>query len=263
MVAAGRRRRAVMAGVVTPRQRAESKQLPLVPLLPFFPVGRGAAPAAATSWGADGIPALASPLATRSRTPAANPPTPSLRSCRSHRLRPAGRELLQAAPPRLRRGLALPVFLIVPEAHDELTKETLQLARKNLEKEQRILELRNQVQHCHLHLMKKDRLTDLERQKDDIMRFYSPAALLDKLQTSMAKLDVDEESKELHQSTRSSARVPQAGVAPSRRRDIRHTAADTRGPSCWTDDRCRLCCILARSFLFYPLRGPVSERSLL
>ncbi|PVH33141.1 hypothetical protein PAHAL_9G577100 [Panicum hallii] len=185
MVAAGRRRRAVMAGVVTPRQRAESKQLPLVPLLPFFPVGRGAAPAAATSWGADGIPALASPLATRSRTPAANPPTPSLRSCRSHRLRPAGRELLQAAPPRLRRGLALPVFLIVPEAHDELTKETLQLARKNLEKEQRILELRNQVQHCHLHLMKKDRLTDLERQKDDIMRFYSPAALLDKLQSSI------------------------------------------------------------------------------
>ncbi|PUZ42484.1 hypothetical protein GQ55_9G586300 [Panicum hallii var. hallii] len=54
--------------------------------------------------------------------------------------------------------------------------------------------------------MKKDRLTDLERQKDDIMRFYSPAALLDKLQTSMAKLDVDEESEELHQSTRSSAR---------------------------------------------------------
>jgi hypothetical protein len=29
----------------------------------------------------------------------------------------------------------------------------------------------------------EDRLTDLERQKDDIMRFYSPAALLDKLQS--------------------------------------------------------------------------------
>ncbi|CAL4889907.1 unnamed protein product [Urochloa decumbens] len=52
---------------------------------------------------------------------------------------------------------------------DELRKETLQLA---------------------------NRLTDLERQKDDIMRSYSPAALLDKLQTSMAKLD--EESEELH-----------------------------------------------------------------
>ncbi|PWZ06153.1 Uncharacterized protein Zm00014a_017916 [Zea mays] len=43
----------------------------------------------------------------------------------------------------------------------------------------------------------QDRLTDLERQKDDIMRSYSPAALLDKLQTSMAKLD--EESEELQQ----------------------------------------------------------------
>jgi ESCRT-I complex subunit VPS37 len=29
----------------------------------------------------------------------------------------------------------------------------------------------------------QDQLTDLERQKDDIMRSYSPAALLDKLQS--------------------------------------------------------------------------------
>ncbi|CAL4971314.1 unnamed protein product [Urochloa decumbens] len=81
---------------------------------------------------------------------------------------------------------------------DELRKETLQLARENLEKEQRILELRNQctiIRTTELAAA-QDRLTDLERQKDDIMRSYSPAALLDKLQTSMAKLD--EESEELH-----------------------------------------------------------------
>jgi ESCRT-I complex subunit VPS37 len=82
---------------------------------------------------------------------------------------------------------------------DELRKETAQLARENLEKEQRILELRNQctiIRPTELAAA-QDRLTDLEMRKDDIMRSYSPAALLDKLQTSMAKLD--EESEELHQ----------------------------------------------------------------
>ncbi|CAD6211122.1 unnamed protein product [Miscanthus lutarioriparius] len=91
---------------------------------------------------------------------------------------------------------------------DELRKETLQLARENLEKEQRSLELRNQctiIRTTELAAA-QDGLTDLERQKDDIMRSYSPAALLDKLQnysskqqqkTSMGKLD--EESEELHQ----------------------------------------------------------------
>uniref|UniRef100_A0A0D9VQG8 VPS37 C-terminal domain-containing protein n=1 Tax=Leersia perrieri TaxID=77586 RepID=A0A0D9VQG8_9ORYZ len=82
---------------------------------------------------------------------------------------------------------------------DELRKETMQLARENLEKEQRILELRNQctiIRTTELAAA-QDRLAELERQKDDIMRSYSPAALLDKLQKSMAKLD--EESEELHQ----------------------------------------------------------------
>ncbi|XP_062216635.1 vacuolar protein-sorting-associated protein 37 homolog 1-like isoform X2 [Phragmites australis] len=82
---------------------------------------------------------------------------------------------------------------------DELRKETLQLARENLEKEQRILELRNQctiIRTTELAAA-QDRLTDLEMQKDEIMKSYSPAALLNKLQRSMAKLD--EESEELHQ----------------------------------------------------------------
>jgi len=82
---------------------------------------------------------------------------------------------------------------------DELRKETLQLAKENLEKEQQILELRNQctiIRTSELAVA-QDRLADLERQKDEFMRSYSPAALLDKLQSSMAKLD--EESEELHQ----------------------------------------------------------------
>ncbi|CAN6247137.1 unnamed protein product [Urochloa humidicola] len=81
---------------------------------------------------------------------------------------------------------------------DELTKEILEHARGNLEKEQRILELQNQctiIRTTELAAA-QDRLTDLERQKDGLMMSYSPAALLDKLQTSMAKLD--EESEELH-----------------------------------------------------------------
>ncbi|XP_006665021.1 vacuolar protein-sorting-associated protein 37 homolog 1-like isoform X2 [Oryza brachyantha] len=82
---------------------------------------------------------------------------------------------------------------------DELRKETVQLARENLEKEQRILELRNQCSIIRTTELAaaQDRLADLERQKDEIMRSYSPAALLDKLQKSTAKLD--EESEELHQ----------------------------------------------------------------
>ncbi|KAF8776350.1 hypothetical protein HU200_003578 [Digitaria exilis] len=83
--------------------------------------------------------------------------------------------------------------------HDELRKETLQLTRENLEKEQRSLELRNQctiIRATELAAA-QDRLTDLERQKDDITRSCSPSALLHKLQTSMAKLD--EESEEMHQ----------------------------------------------------------------
>jgi len=82
---------------------------------------------------------------------------------------------------------------------DELRRETLQLARENLEREQRISELRNQctiIRTTELATA-EDRLADLERKKDEIMRSYSPAALLDKLQSSMAKLD--EESEELHQ----------------------------------------------------------------
>ncbi|KAF0921699.1 hypothetical protein E2562_013436, partial [Oryza meyeriana var. granulata] len=81
---------------------------------------------------------------------------------------------------------------------DELRKETVQLARENLEKEQQILELRNQCIIIRTTELAgaQDRFSDLESQKDEIMKSYSPAALLDKLQKFMAKLD--ESSEELH-----------------------------------------------------------------
>ncbi|OAY70663.1 Vacuolar protein-sorting-associated protein 2, partial [Ananas comosus] len=81
---------------------------------------------------------------------------------------------------------------------DELRKETLQLARENLEKEPRILELRNQctiIRTTELAAA-QEKLAELERQKEEILKSYSPAALLGKLHDAMIK--VDEESEQLH-----------------------------------------------------------------
>ncbi|XP_020087061.1 vacuolar protein-sorting-associated protein 37 homolog 1-like [Ananas comosus] len=81
---------------------------------------------------------------------------------------------------------------------DELRKETLQLARENLEKEPCILELRNQctvIRTTELAAA-QEKLAELERQKEETLRSYSPAALLEKLHDAMNK--VDEESEQLH-----------------------------------------------------------------
>ncbi|KAH7543612.1 hypothetical protein FEM48_Zijuj02G0202300 [Ziziphus jujuba var. spinosa] len=56
---------------------------------------------------------------------------------------------------------------------------------ENLENEPRIMELRNQ-----------EKLHELERQKEEMLRFGSPASLLQRLQDAMNK--TDEESKNLH-----------------------------------------------------------------
>ncbi|KAH7515205.1 hypothetical protein FEM48_Zijuj10G0002400 [Ziziphus jujuba var. spinosa] len=56
---------------------------------------------------------------------------------------------------------------------------------ENLENEPRIMELRNQ-----------EKLHELERQKEEMLRFGSPASLLQRLQDSMNK--TDEESENLH-----------------------------------------------------------------
>ncbi|KAL8154350.1 hypothetical protein V2J09_012110 [Rumex salicifolius] len=82
---------------------------------------------------------------------------------------------------------------------DELQKETLQLARENLEKEPQIMELRNQCRIIRTTELAtaQERLNDLEKQRDEILKCYSPVHLLQRLQEAMHK--VDEESDSLHQ----------------------------------------------------------------
>lgn len=81
---------------------------------------------------------------------------------------------------------------------DELQKEILQLARENLEKDPRLVELRNQCTIIRTTELASAQLKfkDLERQKEDILSSYSLLSLLQKLQDSMDK--IEEESEVLH-----------------------------------------------------------------
>lgn len=81
---------------------------------------------------------------------------------------------------------------------DELRKETIQLARENLENEPRIMELRNQCRIIRTTELAaaQEKLNELERQKDESLKFYSTTSLLHRLQEAMAK--TDEESENLH-----------------------------------------------------------------
>ncbi|CAL1373034.1 unnamed protein product [Linum trigynum] len=81
---------------------------------------------------------------------------------------------------------------------DELRKETLQLARENLDKEPRIMELRNQCRIIRTTELAaaQEKLNDLERKKDEMLRSSSPASLLHKLQEAMGK--AEDESEALH-----------------------------------------------------------------
>lgn len=81
---------------------------------------------------------------------------------------------------------------------DELRKETLQLSRKNLEQEPRIQELKNQstiIRTTELAAA-HEKLSELERQKEETLKLYSPASLVQKLHVAMNK--VEEESETLH-----------------------------------------------------------------
>ncbi|KAG0460490.1 hypothetical protein HPP92_020400 [Vanilla planifolia] len=82
---------------------------------------------------------------------------------------------------------------------DELQKETLQIARENLEKEPRILELRNQctiIRTTELAAA-QEKLTDLQIRKEEILSTNSPSALLKKLNDAMNK--VEDEAEILHE----------------------------------------------------------------
>ncbi|XP_058212742.1 vacuolar protein-sorting-associated protein 37 homolog 1-like isoform X1 [Rhododendron vialii] len=80
----------------------------------------------------------------------------------------------------------------------ELHKETLQLARENLEKEPRIMELQNQCRIIRTTELAaaQENLHELERQKEETLKFYSPSSLLRRLQEAMNK--TEEESEALH-----------------------------------------------------------------
>ncbi|KAJ4851121.1 hypothetical protein Tsubulata_002428 [Turnera subulata] len=89
-------------------------------------------------------------------------------------------------------------FLSLDQIRDELRKETLQLARENLEKEPRIMELRNQCRIIRTTELAaaQEKLNELERQKEDLLRSCSPAALIQRLHDSVKK--TEEESEALH-----------------------------------------------------------------
>ncbi|CAD5320565.1 unnamed protein product [Arabidopsis thaliana] len=82
---------------------------------------------------------------------------------------------------------------------EELRKETLHLARENLEKEPQIVELRNQCRIIRTSELAtaQEKLSELENQREEILKFYSPGSLLHRLQDAMNQ--VDEESEELQQ----------------------------------------------------------------
>ncbi|KAF2289827.1 hypothetical protein GH714_038876 [Hevea brasiliensis] len=81
---------------------------------------------------------------------------------------------------------------------DELRKETLQLARENLDKEPRIMELRNQCRIIRTTELAaaQEKLNELEKQREEILKSISPVSLLQRLQEGMNK--TEEESETLH-----------------------------------------------------------------
>uniref|UniRef100_A0A1D1XNH1 Vacuolar protein-sorting-associated protein 37 2 n=1 Tax=Anthurium amnicola TaxID=1678845 RepID=A0A1D1XNH1_9ARAE len=94
--------------------------------------------------------------------------------------------------------LSLEQVKVQNNLRDELQKETLQLARENLDKEPRILELRNQCQIIRTTELAAalEKLGELEKQKEELLKLYSPPLLLQKLQDAINK--VEEESEMLH-----------------------------------------------------------------
>ncbi|KAK2655032.1 hypothetical protein Ddye_008084 [Dipteronia dyeriana] len=70
--------------------------------------------------------------------------------------------------------------------------------KQNLEKEPRIMELRNQCKIIRTTELSaaQEKLNELNKQKEELLKFYSPGSLLQKLQGVMNK--IEEESEALH-----------------------------------------------------------------
>ncbi|KAL4354435.1 hypothetical protein GQ457_06G009420 [Hibiscus cannabinus] len=81
---------------------------------------------------------------------------------------------------------------------DELRKETLQIARNNMDKEPQIVELRNQSRIIRTTELATalEKLNDLEKQKEEVLKFYAPASFIDRLQDAMN--EADKESDVVH-----------------------------------------------------------------
>jgi ESCRT-I complex subunit VPS37 len=94
--------------------------------------------------------------------------------------------------------LSLDQVKIQNNIREELCKETLQLARNNLEKEPRINEVRNQCRIIRTTELAaaQEKLNELERQKGEILKFYSPGSIQHRLQEAVNQ--ADEESEDLH-----------------------------------------------------------------
>ncbi|KAI3792548.1 hypothetical protein L2E82_06430 [Cichorium intybus] len=81
----------------------------------------------------------------------------------------------------------------------DIAQNQIRLAKHNLEKEPHIRELRKQCQIIRATELAtaREKLNELEKLKQEILRFCSPASLLHHLQESMHK--IEEESETLHQ----------------------------------------------------------------
>ncbi|KAK4272804.1 hypothetical protein QN277_021309 [Acacia crassicarpa] len=95
--------------------------------------------------------------------------------------------------------LSLDQVKIQNNVKDELCKETTQLAEENLQKEPRIMELKNQCRIIRTTELAtaQEKLNELEKQKEQALKFSSPASLLQQLQEAMSK--TEQESENLHQ----------------------------------------------------------------
>ncbi|KAL8245211.1 hypothetical protein R6Q59_011469 [Mikania micrantha] len=95
--------------------------------------------------------------------------------------------------------LSLDLVQMQIRLRDELRNETMFLAKHNLEKEPHIKELKNQCQIIRVTELAaaREKLNELEKQKQEILNFYSPASLLHRLQEAMNK--TEDESEALHQ----------------------------------------------------------------
>lgn len=94
--------------------------------------------------------------------------------------------------------LSLEPIITQNRVRDELRNKALQHAKENLEKEPRIMELRNQcriIQNMELATA-QEKLYELERKKVKLLEYYSPSALHHRLQDAMNK--IEEESETLH-----------------------------------------------------------------